>query len=205
MLIGSHSDVFFLFIFFYVRTSAPLSLHQRTFCTDDSYKNPSEPWKCSNHHHHLTTFCAENEQNVYFKNPGRPKSLSQLCKSVAVFPSRLFPPFLPHSDTPTRKKNTRALRTQRRAQPHDPLPRDPSPYPNKAWCQTLEWIPLLWECELTGDTAGSEEGRIKIDGGRGGGEGTEEGEGEGRRSDMRGIRGGKKRGDITREGDKGGE
>lgn len=55
-----------------------------------------------------------------------------------------------------------------------PTPQPTSPSPNKAWCQTLEWIPPQWECEPRGNAACSErEAGIKIERGRGGGEGME--------------------------------
>lgn len=68
--------------------------------------------------------------------------------------------FLSFISTLTRQRlsreNTTELCIQRLTLSHDfPL----SPFtlpPNKAWCQTLERIPLQWECELTGDTAGLE-------------------------------------------------
>lgn len=71
---------------------------------------------------------------------------------------------------------------KRHTRSHDslggPLPSPPhkptSPSPSKAGCQTLEWIPLQWECEPRGNAACSRrEARIKIEWGRGGREGME--------------------------------
>lgn len=53
----------------------------------------------------------------------------------------------------------------------------PSPYPKKAWCQSLEWIPPLVERSLTCDTSRLMGDAIKTGRGQSGGEGVE---GEGR-------------------------
>lgn len=75
---------------------------------------------------------------------------------LSVFPSFFLT--LEH----TRQQNSRVP-----CQTKDPLdhmtttpPPPPPPQLSKSWCQTVEWIPPLWECELRGNSGClKEEGR----------------------------------------------
>lgn len=101
--------------------------------------------------------------------------------SKASWKTNYFPSFfltLEHTNrensrVPCRQKAHSITWLPRRTLPL-PTTQPTSPLPNKAWCQTLEWIPPQWESEPRGNAACSErEAGMTIEQGRGGGEGME--------------------------------